>query len=84
MAWVYPPRGLDRAACFRPVHRPEAPGGLILDDCSSEAGEGRWFAGPSLFGLLVLLRSAVLGAQASRNGLRRAGGALTRTAPRVT
>ncbi|KAJ1216648.1 hypothetical protein NDU88_004249 [Pleurodeles waltl] len=83
-AWAYPPRGLDRAACLRTVHRPEAPGGLILEDCSPESGERRRCAGPSLFELLVLLRGAILGAQASGPSLRRAGGALTRTASRVT
>ncbi|KAJ1153156.1 hypothetical protein NDU88_005918 [Pleurodeles waltl] len=83
-AWAYPPRGLDRTACLGPVHRPEAPGGLILEDCSPEVDERRRCAEPSLFGLLVLLCSAILGAQASGPGLRRAGGALTWTAPRVT
>ncbi|KAJ1199808.1 hypothetical protein NDU88_003640 [Pleurodeles waltl] len=72
-AWAYLPRSLDRAACLRPVNRPETPGGVILEACSPEAGERRQFVGPSLVGLLVLLRGAVLGAQASGPGLHRAG-----------
>ncbi|KAJ1135327.1 hypothetical protein NDU88_001767 [Pleurodeles waltl] len=40
--------------------------------------------GTIVVGLLVLLRGAVLGAQASEPGLHRAGGALAQTAPRVT
>ncbi|KAJ1186805.1 hypothetical protein NDU88_003585 [Pleurodeles waltl] len=83
-AWACLPRGLDRAACRGPVNRPEMPGGLILEACSPEASERRQFAGSSSFGLLMLLRSIVLGAQASGPGLHRAGGALAQTAPRVT
>ncbi|KAJ1152821.1 hypothetical protein NDU88_005596 [Pleurodeles waltl] len=60
-AWACLPRGLDCAACLRPVNRPKTPGGLILEACSPEASERRQFAGPSLVGLLVLLRGAVLG-----------------------
>ncbi|KAJ1161184.1 hypothetical protein NDU88_001671 [Pleurodeles waltl] len=64
-AWAYLLRSLDRAACLGQVNRPETPGGLILEACSPEVSERRQFTGPSLVGLLVLLRGAVLGAQAS-------------------